>query len=277
MTDRTIVALHAHPDDESLLSAGTLARAAARGDRVVLVLATRGEGGEVGAGVLDGGDDLGTLRSREAQASADALGVARLVFLGHLDSGLEPTADGSWPTGSLCAADRQRVIDQVVAVLVEEDASLLIADDRNGGYGHPDHRRVHEVAEHAAARVGIPFFEATIDREFLSSGIALAESMGFTVPDGFVPPDVSGWYTPAVEITHAIPVGEALAAKRASMQAHASQATGAADTVRTLAVFLDLPDDVFALAFGTEWFVLRGAPTEPRAGDLVATLTPPAP
>jgi LmbE family N-acetylglucosaminyl deacetylase len=101
--------------------------------------------------------------------------------------------------------------------------------------------------------------------------------MGLTVPEGFVPPDVSAWYTPATEITHAIDVSEVLDAKRASMQAHTSQTTGAADTVRTLAVFLGLPDDVFALAFGTEWFVRRGAPTEPRADDLFApSPAPPA-
>jgi LmbE family N-acetylglucosaminyl deacetylase len=271
VTRRTIVALHAHPDDESLLTAGTLARAAAAGDRVVLVLATRGERGDVGAELLDDAD-LGSRRSREAQASADALGVARLVFLDLLDSGLEPAADGSWPPGSLCATDPDDVARRVEAVLVEEGADLLIADDRNGGYGHPDHRRVHEVAVLAATRAGIPLLEATIDREFLTGGIALAESMGLSVPEGFVPPDVSTWYTPAAEITHAIAVGDALAAKRASMEAHASQATGAADTVRTLAVFLDLPPDVFALAFGTEWFVQRGAPTEPRADDLFGAL-----
>jgi hypothetical protein len=63
-----------------------------------------------------------------------------------------------------------------------------------------------------------------------------------------------------------------LDAKRASMAAHATQATGAPDTVRTLAVFLALPEDVFAIAFGTEWFVHRGDPTDPRGADLFASL-----
>ncbi len=263
---------HAHPDDEALLTAGTLARAAAEGHRVVLVLATRGESGDVGADLLVDGEDLGGRRTAEAEASASALGVARLEFLGYADSGLHEDAEGHWPSGSLCAADPDEVVQRLADLLREERADLLVADDRNGGYGHPDHRRVHEVAAEAARVVGVAFFEATVDREFLAGGVALAESMGLTVPEGFVPPDVSEWYTPAAEITHAIDVTGMLEAKRASMRAHASQATGAPDTVRTLAVFLDLPDDVFSLAFGTEWFTRRGAPTEPRAGDLFADL-----
>ncbi len=264
--------LHAHPDDEALLTAGTLARAAADGHRVVLVLATRGEGGDVGADVLVDGEDLGGRRTAEAEASAAALGVARLEFLGYADSGLGADGEGHWPVGSLCAADPVEVAERLAEVLREEQADVLVADDRHGGYGHPDHRRVHEVAAAAARLVEVVFFEATVDREFLAGGVALAESMGLAVPEGFVPPDVSEWYTPAAEITHAIDVTGMLDAKRASMRAHASQATGAPDTVRTLAVFLELPDEVFALAFGTEWFTRRGAPTEPRATDLFADL-----
>jgi LmbE family N-acetylglucosaminyl deacetylase len=267
------VAFHAHPDDEALLTAGTLARAAAEGHRTVLVLATRGERGDVGADVLAEGEALGGRRSAEAEASARALGVARLEFLDLLDSGHAPAADGTWPSRSLCAADRHDVAHRLAALLVEERADVLLADDANGGYGHPDHRRVHEVACLAADATGVVRYEATVDRDFLAGGVALAESMGLAVPDGFVPPDVSAWYTPADRITHAVDVTGWLDAKRASMRAHASQATGAPDTVRTLAVFLDLPDDVYASAFGTEWFTRPGAPTEPRSTDLLAGLS----
>ena len=275
VTRRTLVAVHAHPDDEALLSAGTLARAVREGHRVVLVLATRGEVGQVGEGVLGDSEDLGGRRTHEAEASAEAIGVERLVFLDYTDSGHGPGPDGGWPAGSLCGADLGEVADRIAAVLVDLDADLVIGDDRNGGYGHPDHRRVHEAVRQAADLTGVPMLEATIDRDFLAGGIALAESMGVDVPAGFVPPDLSEWYTPAVEITHAIDVTTDLAAKRASMEAHVSQTTGAADTVRTLAVFLALPDELFAMAFGTEWFVHRGAPTEPRATALFAG--PPGP
>ena len=268
--------MHAHPDDEALLSAGTLATLAAAGHRVVLVLATQGEVGAVGDDVLAVDEGLGERRAAEAQASAAAIGVERLVFLGFGDSGSDAPGPAGWPAGSLCAANLDVVVDGLAAVIADERPDLVIADDRNGGYGHPDHVRVHEAATLAAARCGVAVVEVTIDRDFLAGGIALAQGMGITVPEGFVPPDVSHWYTAGADITHAVDVSAALGAKRASMEAHASQATGAPDTVRTLAVFLGLPDDLFALAFGTEWFVWPDRPTSPRGTDLLADLPTPA-
>jgi LmbE family N-acetylglucosaminyl deacetylase len=257
VTARTLVAFHAHPDDEALLSAGTLARAASEGHRVVLVLATSGDAGLVGDHVLGTAEDLGGRRTAEARASADALGVARLVLLGYGDSGSDrpDDADG-WPDGSFRAAPVDEAAERLTAVLREEGADLLVADDVHGGYGHPDHLHIHRVAAAAASTTGVPFLQATIDREFLSGGIELARGMGLEVPHGFVPPDLSSWYTPHDEITHVVDAATVLAAKRASMAAHASQTTGADDTVRTLAVFLGLPEEIFALAFSTEWFVL---------------------
>lgn len=263
MPTSTVVAFHAHPDDEALLTAGTLARAARAGHRVVLVLATRGDAGDVGDGVLDTDEALGDRRAREAQASADSIGVARLVFLDHTDSGHAPDASGNWPAGSFCATPVAEAAASLARILQEERADLLLADDRNGGYGHPDHRQVHRVAWKAASTAGVPLLQATIDREFLSGGIELARSMGLDVPEGFVPPDLSSWYSPHDEITHTVDVSDELDARRASMAAHATQATGAPDTVRTLSVFLGLPDEIFGLAFSTEWYVLAAGDSLP--------------
>jgi LmbE family N-acetylglucosaminyl deacetylase len=271
MAPRTLVAFHAHPDDEALLSAGTLARAARAGHRVVLVLATNGEAGLVGDGVLDASEGLGRRRADEAEASAEALGATRLVLLGYGDSGHTDRPDGTWVEGSLCAVPVDDVAARLVEVLREEGADLLVADDANGGYGHPDHRRVHRIASAAARQARIPLAEVTIDREFLSGGIELARGLGVEVPEGFVPPDLSAWYMPHDAITHTVDTTEALPAKRGSMAAHASQTTGAPDSARTLAVFLGLPDDLFAVAFSTEWFVVDpGGPALPDdlAGDL---------
>jgi len=278
VTPRTLVAFHAHPDDEALLSAGTLAQAVAAGHRVVLVLATSGEAGLVGDGMLGDADDLGRMRATEAQASADALGVARLVLLGYGDSGSDrPDDSDGWPAGSFRAATVTDAADRLAAVLREEDADLLLADDVNGGYGHPDHRHVHRVALAAAGAAGVPFAQVTIDREFLAGGIELARGMDLEVPEGFVPPDVSRWYTAHDRITHTVDVGPVLAAKRASMAAHATQATGAPDSVRTLAVFLGLPDEIFALAFAQEWFVVDGTAVDDRFPDLFTAVSTPVP
>src|SRR6195952_5152771 len=99
----TLVAFHAHPDDEALFTGGTLARASAQGHRVVLVTATAGERGLAAAGTTD----LGRIRSDELQVSADALGVARLVILGYGDSGMDESVPA--PPGSLCAVPLQEV------------------------------------------------------------------------------------------------------------------------------------------------------------------------
>ena len=256
MTTRTIVFFHAHPDDEALISAGTIARAVDAGHRVVLVLATDGGAGFFDPALLSTDETLADRRRREAQDSADVLGVHRLVFLGYADSGLEP--DNGWPEGSFCAAETGEATDRLAAILREEQAELLLADDAVGGYGHPDHVRVHEVAVEAAAAVGVPMIEVTIDREFLSGGIELAASLGLEVPEGFVPPDLSSWYTPHDQLTHVVDVSGVLDRKRASMAAHATQASSSsADSVRTLAIFVGLPDDIYAIAFASEWFVAR--------------------
>lgn len=254
----TIVALHAHPDDEALLDAGTLARLADAGHRVVLVFATRGDVGDVGVDVLGADESLAERRSDEARRSADAIGAAEVRFLPWRDSGHAPRADGTWPEGTFCAATVDEAAHAFVELLSDESAIALIADDRNGGYGHPDHVQVHRVAWEAARRTGIPLALATIDREFLSGGIELAKGLGLEVPEGFVPTDLSAWYTPHDEITHTVDVAGVLDRRRASMAAHATQATGAPDTVRTLSVFLGLPDEIFAIAFSTEWFVVVG-------------------
>ena len=108
--------------------------------------------------------------------------------------------------------------------------------------------------------------EATINREFLSGGIELARGIGLELPADFVPRMCRPGTRPTTPSpTPSTPV--LLAAKRASMAAHASQATGAPDSVRTLAVFLGLPEEIFALAFAQEWFVLDPAPDSNQGGS----------
>src|SRR3954464_7375263 len=104
----TVVSFHAHPDDEALLTAGTLARAAAEGHRVVLVLATTGGAGLAGAEVLSRGD-LAAQRMSELKRSARALSCVRVVWLGYDDSGLDGSASAGEPFASAdvgAAADR---------------------------------------------------------------------------------------------------------------------------------------------------------------------------
>src|SRR5271169_3546017 len=91
----TAVFFHAHPDDETISTGGTMAKMAAQGHRVVVVTATGGELGEVPDGLLAPGETLAERRAREVAEACDALGVARHVFLGYHDSGMdgEPSND----------------------------------------------------------------------------------------------------------------------------------------------------------------------------------------
>lgn len=245
----TLVSFHAHPDDESLLTGGTLALAAAAGHRVVLVVAT--EGGRGLAGPRDGsGAMLSRVRMAELDRAASALGCARVVSLGYADSGLRPApADGD----AFVHADVDEAAHRLADVLREERADVLTVYDRNGGYGHPDHVQVHRVGALAAALAGTPvLLEATVDRTALRRALRLVSRLP-GLPAGFDPRLVDAAYTPRAELTHRVDVRGFTGPKRAAMAAHASQATADQGT-RTLRVLLRLPVPVFDLVVGHEWF-----------------------
>ena len=242
----TLVFVHAHPDDEALLTSGTMARAAAEGQRVVLVVATDGAAGLTSAEYREG---LADIRRAEVEESARHLGVARVVHLGYADSGMDGSAFGGFATAPLDDVSGQ--ISDVVGV---EAADVVVGYDRSGGYGHPDHVRVHEAVRQAARRSpDTRLFEATLPREPIATAVKLAAATRLT-PDEFDPGEFARAWTPRRQITHRVDVSRHLPAKRASLAAHASQA--AADgTTRTLAVLNRLPDFAFRRLLGTEYYV----------------------
>src|SRR5688572_30772921 len=132
----TLVCFHAHPDDESIATGGTMAAAAAAGHRVVLVLATKGEVGEVEEGFLDDGETLAERREKETYASAEILGVAAVHFLGYLDSGMMGTPENDAP-GSFWSADVEEAAARLAEILRREQADVLTVYDEHGNYGHP--------------------------------------------------------------------------------------------------------------------------------------------
>lgn len=252
----TLVFFHAHPDDEALLTAGTMARAVAEGQRVVLVVATDGAAGLAASSYTD----LATVRDHELTASAAALGVARTVRLGYGDSGLhgEVADDPVDPTRPqpLCAAPPEQVARDLAAVLAEEGADVLVTYDPNGGYGHPDHVRCHQVAVAAAGIARTPrVFEATVPRDLLLRGIRLASRV-YRFPPEFDPTSFERAFTASADITHRVDVSGYLDAKRAAMAAHASQASADGGD-RTLAAFLRMPKPLYRRVFRTEWYRLR--------------------
>jgi LmbE family N-acetylglucosaminyl deacetylase len=261
----TVVAFHAHPDDESLLTGGTLARCAAEGHRVVLVVATSGE-----RGLARRTRDLGSRRLAELERAAELLGVSRIVPLGYGDSGFREPVEP--PPGSLSAAEVDRVAEQVAAVLDDEAADVLTVYDDNGGYGHRDHLRVRDAGLAAAARVGTPVvLAATVDRAALLRGVRLLRRLGVR-PGGMTPELLAGAFSPAESITHEVDVRAWVRVKQAALRAHASQAAGG-DDVRTVRLLSRLPRPVASLVLGREWFVEVGRPQPARrATDIFASL-----
>jgi LmbE family N-acetylglucosaminyl deacetylase len=247
MSARTLVFVHAHPDDEALLTAGTMAKAAQEGHRVILIVATDGEAG-LAASTLTA--DLGGLRREELAVSANALGVSRTVLLGYPDSGLH----GENPEG-LCHHGRFQVGRRIAEICDEESADILVGYDAAGGYGHPDHVQVHRAVRSAHALTVRPtrLFEATLPREPIARATRWAAHSGLT-PTEFDPATFAEAWTPAQEITHRVNVRPQLSAKVAALRAHASQAT-ADGTTRTLAVLTRLPGPVRTLLLGTEYYV----------------------
>ena len=259
----TIVAFHAHPDDEALLTAGTMARAAAAGHRVVLVLATDGGAG-LAADELRRDGGLGERRLEEARQSSQALGVARVEWLGYADSGSGAVPEPDEPgVTRFTRAPVEEAAERLAAVLRTERADLLLSYDANGGYGHRDHVRVHEVAARAAEIAGTPrVLEATVPRDTIVRAVR-AISRVYRFPDEFDPTSFERAFSARSEITHRVNVRRYAGAKRAAMRAHASQATGGGAASagsggqtgdRTLAAFLRIPRPVYDLVFGREWF-----------------------
>jgi N-acetyl-1-D-myo-inositol-2-amino-2-deoxy-alpha-D-glucopyranoside deacetylase len=209
---RRLLLVHAHPDDESITTGGTMARYAAEGAEVVLVTCTLGEEGEIippelaqlGSGA---GDQLGGYRCGELAGACRALGVTEQRFLGGIgrwrDSGMAGTPSVEHPrafaSGSL---DDQAM--QLREILDEVRPEVLVTYNSFGGYGHPDHIRAHEVTMAAAAGAG------SVRRVFhiAAGGGAVLRADA-----------------PVAAITTVIDVRTRLQAKIAALRAHATQVT----------------------------------------------------
>lgn len=250
---RTIVAVNAHPDDEAFLMAGTLARAAAAGDRVVLAVAT---GGDLGPSrpSLDTGANRAAQRRRELECSAAAIGAARVEWLGYADSGsgteLYPDPPG---LTRFVRAPVSEAAARVAHLLREESADLVIGYDASGGYGHRDHVHLHHVTRAAAALTGTRLLEATVPREYITRALRVGTRL-YPFPPTFNRAAFETAYLPRASITHHIDVRPHLRLKRAAMRAHVTQTTADAGGDRTLGVFVRIPWPLYGWVFGREWF-----------------------
>jgi N-acetyl-1-D-myo-inositol-2-amino-2-deoxy-alpha-D-glucopyranoside deacetylase len=258
---RTLLTVHAHPDDECIGTGGVLARYAAEGARTVLLTCTDGAVGEISDPALATADNLAEVRSRELDEAARILRVSRLVKLGYRDSGMAGTADNDNPA-SFSRANFDEAVERVVQVMRAERPQVVVTYDERGGYGHPDH--ILAVAAFEAAgdarrfpsagsawtpaklyytvfprsailRFGERLREAGIEPPFAGSAddAGVAEEPPFGVPDD--------------RVTTMVDVSPFLQVKRAALESHRTQ-------MGPEQFFMRLPVELFAEAFGRETF-----------------------
>ncbi len=256
----TIVAFHAHPDDEALLTGGTLARLAAQGNRVVLVVACDGVMGEATAASAH-------VRLRELRASASVLGVARVVHLGYADSGYGPLLYPDPPDRARFArADVDEAAAKLADLLRDEQAAVLLSYDPQGGYGHRDHVKVHEVGARAAEMVGtIRVLEATLPREPIVRLLNVLRFLRLPVRSDTAALRTA--YSPRSAITHRVDVRGFAAQKRAALAAHRSQLNGVGRASQLFRVLIRLPVPIFGLLLGREYFVAPGPAPATKASS----------
>jgi len=175
-----VLFVHAHPDDETLASGGTIATLLELGADVTVLTATRGERGEMLTASLaplyGDGPRVAAHRETEIAGALAALGGPRHLWLGgpgarptdlperrYTDSGMQWGPDGravaadDAPADSLTAADLGEVVDDIRAAIRSTGADAVVSYDDDGGYGHPDHVRVHHAARYAARAEELPF------------------------------------------------------------------------------------------------------------------------
>ncbi len=141
---RVLLAVFAHPDDESFGVGGTIARYAAEGAEVWLVCATDGDAGTVDAAMLEGYAGASQLRAAELCCAAQALGLKGIDWLGYRDSGMAGSPDNQNPD-SLVQAPMDKLVGEIVASIRRHRPQVIICDNEFGGYGHPDHIKLHQA------------------------------------------------------------------------------------------------------------------------------------
>ena len=276
----TLMAVHAHPDDEATSTGGLLARCADEGVRTVLVTCTNGEVGEIADPLLATPEVLAEVRLGELRESCEILGVRELHLLGYRDSGMAGTADNDHPE-SFHRADLDEATGRLVALVRRFRPQVLVTYDENGFYGHPDHIRANQVtaaAFEAAAdparypEAGSPWtplklYYAAIPHSRMRRFGQRMMQAGIEPPfemDEDSPPPMG---VPDEQVTTWLDVSPQVERKRRALAAHRTQ-------MGPEVFFSKLPPELFDDLFGQECFSLvrSRVPAPQREEDLFAGL-----
>jgi len=214
LAGRTILAVFAHPDDESLACGGTLARAADAGARIVLLCATRGERGSISDAALVPDGDLGRVRTSELREAAAILGIADVSVFDH-------------PDGELRWADVPELHDEIVAAIGRWRPDAIVTFDEDGLYWHLDHVGVHERTLSAVQSFGVeapPLYLVTMPKGVMRELVEAAHAKGgasITSSLWGIAPEVFGFE--AEPPTFVIDVRHWIGRKLAALRCHRTQ------------------------------------------------------
>jgi LmbE family N-acetylglucosaminyl deacetylase len=272
-----LLAIFAHPDDETFGLGGTMARCSARGVPVTMLCATRGEVGEISPGTGATPDTLGSFRAEELRVAMGMLGVTDVRFMGFRDSGMQGTPENDDPR-SLVKAHPDAVTHIIVKAIRDLQPEVVATWDASGGYGHPDHIAVHHHATAAfnaagdAAKystAGAPwqpkrlFYTAIPMKEF---GRVMEEmrAAGVDVPS-IAEDDGAMAELPRVEPNCIIDVTDLVGLKEQAMLSHRTQ-------ISDMDPFMRMPEEIRRRFFGREYFY-QAYPELP-AGTMLDSLFP---
>jgi N-acetyl-1-D-myo-inositol-2-amino-2-deoxy-alpha-D-glucopyranoside deacetylase len=211
---RTVLAVFAHPDDESLMCGGTLARLADSGVRTVLICGSRGERGSVSDPALVTGGDLGQVRVRELHAAADVLGIHEVIALDHKD-------------GNLRWYEVPEFHKDIVTVIEDYQPDAVITFAENGLYWHLDHIGVHERTYTAVKSFGAaapPLYYVTMPKGLMRCVVEAARAKGASGGDPSfwgLEPDAFG--EAEIERSFAVDVRPWVPRKIAALRCHHTQ------------------------------------------------------
>jgi LmbE family N-acetylglucosaminyl deacetylase len=249
----TLMAVHAHPDDEGTSTGGVLARYAGEGVRTVVVTCTNGELGDGPGGVKPGEPghheaEVVALRRTELERSCAVLGVGHLELLGYHDSGMEGWPQNSAP-GAFWTTPVAEAAARLGALMERYRPQVVVTYDEHGFYGHPDHIQANRVTMAAVASTGIPdkVYYSAIPRSEVAGFVDVLREHGVEPPEAVAEADVDAEFgTPDDLIAAVVDCRDVADRKFASLAAHASQA----DNI----FFLELGPDLFTQLFGREAF-----------------------
>ncbi len=277
--DKSVLVCLAHPDDEGFGCGGTLAMLTTRGARVTLVCATNGDVGEISDPALATPETLGQVRQEELRSAMAVTGVQDIRFLNYRDSGMDGAEDNGHPD-SLCQADPDQVVAEIVTIIREVQPTVVITFDPTGGYGHPDHKLVNQHTSKA-------YFLASDPGYLKSSGDGLKPwapwllyyvcfprnvmlkmwqqmlDSGITPP--FAKDNLDSLGTPDDEVTTVLDVGAFVDTKIASLNCHRTQ-------IDSNGPFAQLPEDMMREIMSTEYYAMVSPEGADQATDLLGGL-----